>query len=325
MKLQDALFMLPGLVLGLTLHEFAHAWVASLLGDGFPRRAKRVSLNPFRHLSILGTAAIFLLPFGWARPVAVNAYNFKRPRRDMLLVSLAGPAANLLLVVLFGLLMLLTRRTFWLDGLARAFLGLAHAFLYLMALINVILAAVNLLPIPPLDGSKIWPALLPRLKPDFSPKTTWVFAIALIVLLSTNLLNPFLDFVLSGAGRLLPTSDRVVFDREVERGVEAMKRERFTEAEAHLTAALAIHDGAPEIWYARASVRFRLGLPYAALEDVNRAISLREDSPYYELRAQVLEVLGFDERAQDDRRTALVLRRAKGTATQTAPLDGDGD
>jgi Zn-dependent protease len=77
---QTVLALLPGLVIGLTLHEFAHAASASLLGDDYARRQGRISLNPFRHLSLLGTLAILLFPFGWARPVPVNVYNFRRPK-----------------------------------------------------------------------------------------------------------------------------------------------------------------------------------------------------------------------------------------------------
>ena len=98
MNLETAIFLLPGLVIGLSFHEFAHAWSASLLGDDFASRQGRVSLNPLRHLSILGTLAIFFLPMGWGKPVEVNLYNFKQPRRDYLITSLAGPLANIIIV-----------------------------------------------------------------------------------------------------------------------------------------------------------------------------------------------------------------------------------
>ena len=113
MRLEWALWMLPGLVIGLSVHEFAHAWSASLLGDDFARRQGRVSLNPLRHLSPLGTLVIFLgLPFGWGKPVLVNIYNFKHPRWDYLLSSLAGPAANVIMVGLCMAVMQWTRYSF---------------------------------------------------------------------------------------------------------------------------------------------------------------------------------------------------------------------
>jgi hypothetical protein len=92
-----SLILLPFLAVSLTVHEFAHAWSASLLGDQLARRQGRVSLNPFRHMTLLGTLAILLLPIGWGKPVMVNLYNFRRPKVDYLLTSLAGPASNLLL------------------------------------------------------------------------------------------------------------------------------------------------------------------------------------------------------------------------------------
>ena len=97
MSWEIALFLLPGLIVGLTVHEFAHAISAKWLGDRNPERMGRVSLNPFRHLSPLGTLALFVLGFGWGKPVEVNLYNFKKPKLYYLLSSLAGPASNLIL------------------------------------------------------------------------------------------------------------------------------------------------------------------------------------------------------------------------------------
>ncbi|HUU21897.1 MAG TPA: site-2 protease family protein, partial [Phycisphaerae bacterium] len=162
--LETAKLFLPALVVGITVHEFAHAWTASLLGDNLARRQGRVSLNPLRHLSPLGTLVILFLPFGWGRPVPVNLYNFRRPKWDYLLSSLAGPAANILTAALILPLTYLTRHTlaFGLAGEAR--MVLVHNIVVSAFLLNLLLATLNLLPIPPLDGSKIWPVLIPRLK-----------------------------------------------------------------------------------------------------------------------------------------------------------------
>ena len=100
MNLQTALILLPGLVVGLTVHEAAHAITAKWLGDRTASQMGRVSLNPLRHLSLLGTLALFIVGFGWGKPVIVNVYNFKKPKLYYLLSSLAGPASNLILCAL---------------------------------------------------------------------------------------------------------------------------------------------------------------------------------------------------------------------------------
>jgi len=140
---KTALILLPGLVIGLTVHEAAHALSARWLGDRTAERMGRVSLNPLRHLSPLGTLALFFIGFGWGKPVIVNLYNFKRPKLYYLLSSLAGPASNLLLCAIsLGVLHL---RPHWVIE------WIATSVFY----INAILAVINLLPVPPLDGSKI--------------------------------------------------------------------------------------------------------------------------------------------------------------------------
>ncbi len=139
---------LPGLLFALTIHEYAHGRVAYALGDPTPARAGRLTLNPLAHLDPLGTIALFLFHFGWAKPVPVNPYYFRNPRRDIVLVSIAGPAANLLTAVAAGIALKFL-----------SFTNLYRSALWFMVLytmdINVILAMFNLIPIPPLDGSKV--------------------------------------------------------------------------------------------------------------------------------------------------------------------------
>jgi Zn-dependent protease len=188
------------------LHEFAHAWSSSLLGDDYARRQGRVSLNPLRHLSPLGTLAIFLLPIGWARPVPVNAYNFRRPRRDYLLSSLAGPAANLLLAGACLLLMHVTRHANLLGPRGWTAMFYIHTGLAMAVVINSILAVINLLPIPPLDGSKIWQYLVPGLRLSFG-KLTWVFVLLLILLLQSGSLSWLFDSVINAVLKSVPPMD----------------------------------------------------------------------------------------------------------------------
>jgi hypothetical protein len=107
----DALFLLPGLIIGLTVHEAAHAISAKWLGDRNAERMGRISLNPFKHLSPLGTVALFFIHFGWGKPVIVNLYNFKRPKLYYFLSSIAGPVSNLLLCAIsLGILYLKQHR-----------------------------------------------------------------------------------------------------------------------------------------------------------------------------------------------------------------------
>ena len=144
----DLILWVPGLLLALSFHEFSHGYVAYRLGDPTPARAGRLTLNPLAHLDPIGTMMLFLFHFGWAKPVPVNPYYFRNPRRDMVLVAAAGPVANLILAVLAGLLAKLL-----------VILGTSSRVLFYMVVytmdINVILMMFNLIPIPPLDGSKV--------------------------------------------------------------------------------------------------------------------------------------------------------------------------
>jgi len=192
MDLYTALLLLPGLLVGLTIHEAAHAITAKWLGDPTGERMGRVSLNPLRHLSPLGTIALFILGFGWGKPVIVNIYNFKRPKLYYLLSSLAGPGANLILCGLsLGILYL---RPHWVI----AFICVSIFY------INAILAVINLLPIPPLDGSKIWPCIIPGMKPTVSAKWTRIWIVVLLVCLFTGVIDKILGPVLGFLTSLLP-------------------------------------------------------------------------------------------------------------------------
>jgi len=146
-------FSAPGILLALTVHEVAHGWAAYLLGDPTARRAGRLTFNPLAHLDPLGTIMLFIFHFGWARPVPVDLYNLRNPKRDMLWISLAGPAANVLTAFLLGRAIRLLAGIWLPDPL----LFLLYFGLY----INLVLAFFNLIPVPPLDGSKVLVGLLP--------------------------------------------------------------------------------------------------------------------------------------------------------------------
>ena len=141
----------------LPVHEFAHAVVADKLGDPTARRNGRLTLNPFAHLDLWGCLMIVLVGFGYAKPVPVNMRNFKNPKAGMALVALAGPLSNLIMAIVF----LLLRWVFWANGNSDFTVILTY-FFYYAAYINVSLAVFNLLPIPPLDGSRIATVLIPN-------------------------------------------------------------------------------------------------------------------------------------------------------------------
>lgn len=162
--LKISIMLVPAL-LAVTLHEVAHGFLADKLGDPTARLLGRLTLNPVKHLDPIGTIAVLVFGFGWARPVPVNANNLRDSRRGMIWVSLAGPAANLIQALFCALLMRVVAAaalTFPEESQLLAFiepLGLMAAFgLY----INIILFMFNLLPIPPLDGGHILSNLLPE-------------------------------------------------------------------------------------------------------------------------------------------------------------------
>ncbi len=141
------IFYLLGLVIAITIHEFAHAYTADQLGDPTPRSYGRLSLNPLVHLDPLGTLMLFIARFGWGKPVPIDPYNLKNPKKDELLIAAAGPLSNILLSLFLSLV-----------------LRLSPAFSFILVpliIVNISLAVFNLIPIPPLDGSKIFLNLLP--------------------------------------------------------------------------------------------------------------------------------------------------------------------
>jgi len=315
-----ALLLVSGLVVGITAHEFAHAWTASLLGDDYPRRRGRVSLNPLRHLAPLGTLAVFLLPFGWGRPVPVNLYNFRRPKRDYLLCSLAGPVANLVVVGLCFALMLLTGRCFALGRRMVPALLEGHSALKVVAMLNVMLAVINLLPIPPLDGSKIWPLIIPSLKPGYGARAGGVFIIVLLLLVWSGAVDRVVLRATDWVFEVMPTSDMEVFRGRYEKAMAAFRSCRFVQAERHFSAALAVNPWSPEALYRRALCRRELGQLSRASEDVHRALRLCGRDPRWAHCRKMLRQL----RDELTARSAASQPRPPGTSRPARPADAAG-
>lgn len=156
----EYLIIAPPILFALTIHEYAHGWVAYKLGDPTAKDAGRLTLNPLAHLDPIGTLMLFIVRLGWAKPVPVNPYNFRDPRRDMMWVSFAGPSSNFLAAFFLAIVFKFVAGSFPYGG-GGSFLDVILIMLRWGILINIILGVFNLIPIPPLDGSKILMGLLP--------------------------------------------------------------------------------------------------------------------------------------------------------------------
>lgn len=178
------LLVIP-LLYSVVLHEVAHGWVANWMGDPTAKWLGRLSLNPLKHLDPIGTLMLFLAGFGWAKPVPVNLNNIPNRRKGLILVSSAGIIANIL--VAFGALLI-----YRLLGLSS--FGMGAIIVYTLAHINITLAALNLIPVPPLDGSKILMGFAPAEVRYFLARLEPYGFFIIVGLLFLGLLNPFIAF-----------------------------------------------------------------------------------------------------------------------------------
>lgn len=191
--LGDLLLSIPAVLWAITFHEFCHGYAAWRLGDPTAERMGRLTLNPLAHLDPVGALMLLIFRFGWAKPVPIDPRHFRHPRRDLVIVSLAGSAGNLLTAVLCGFLVR------FLPGPFMAVPALGR-FILLMVLINLGLGVFNLIPIPPLDGSKLLYVLLP---PRWMRSFFWlekygffVLMILLVLGVVQAVMSPIIRFLL---------------------------------------------------------------------------------------------------------------------------------
>lgn len=193
------------ILFAISMHEVAHGWVASFFGDQTAKLTGRLSLNPLRHVDLLGTIIVPLLMllvsniiFGWAKPVPVDPRNLRNPRRDMAFVAIAGPIANIFMAFIWGFI---TKAGILAEQSGNHWLGIPLIYMGgAGVMINVVLAALNLIPIPPLDGARVLASFLPRRALYYFDKLEpYGFLILIILIFSgflTNFLTPIVYFLM---------------------------------------------------------------------------------------------------------------------------------
>lgn len=191
------LYRLPAVFIGFSFHEFAHAYVANLLGDNTAKLEGRMTLDPMAHIDPIGIIMLILFRFGWAKPVPINPYNFKNRKKGIILVSLAGPVMNFF-IAFIALFIYMT--IYYKLGFINKIIENILVNIYF---INIGLGIFNLIPLPPLDGSKILVGFLPyKIEYNFFRYERYLY-ILLILLIFTDSINYILNPMFYGADRVI--------------------------------------------------------------------------------------------------------------------------
>ena len=204
------LLTIPGVLIAITFHEFAHAFVAVKLGDETPRNQGRLNLNPFSHLDPAGVVMLIFAHIGWGKPVQINPNNFTRKvsaRTGEALVSLAGPVMNFILAIVFAIIFY-ALQTFATSFVLENQIGsIILAMIQYTVIVNVGLGVFNLIPLPPLDGSKILMAFLPYNAKRWFEEHTQLFYIIFLIIwitpISSMIISPIINGITSGLDSLV--------------------------------------------------------------------------------------------------------------------------
>lgn len=202
------LYTLPALLLSLSIHEYAHSYVAYKLGDKSQKALGRLTLDPFKHIDPIGFLCIALFGFGWGKPVIIDDRNFRNRAKGIMLVSLAGPVSNLLLAIVLTIILKILIVTGAISAAATSSIaGILFNMFILTIQFNVVFAVFNMLPIPPFDGSKVLHYFLPyKYKNIMYTIQKYSFVIILVLLLTdlgSIIINPFIKGIMYILGLII--------------------------------------------------------------------------------------------------------------------------
>lgn len=192
----DILFVLPITIISLTIHEYAHGYIAYKLGDPTAKESGRLTLNPLAHIDPIGFIIMLVLRFGWAKPVPVNPLYFRNPKKGMMLTAAAGPLSNLTLAIISTFFSIFFLYSYTLSEFA--FFIYAYKFFYIMAFINFGLAAFNLIPVHPFDGSRILGYFMPNSVNNFTAQYgNYIYIAFFVFIMLTDYVSIGISYVQS--------------------------------------------------------------------------------------------------------------------------------
>lgn len=198
--IMDKILTLPGIVLALSMHEFAHAWMSDKLGDPTPRRQGRLTINPLAHIDWIGFAALLLVGFGWGKPVMIDPGYYKNRRRDEFLVGIAGVTMNLILAVIIAIPVRFIIKHYASVG-PNALMENTFMILFYAVSINLVLMIFNLIPCPPLDGFGLVTQLFKLDKYDWwyplYQRGTWILLLLIVTNMTGRIISPAVSMLMN--------------------------------------------------------------------------------------------------------------------------------
>jgi len=201
---------LPAVIIAMTFHEYAHAWAADKLGDDTPRSQGRLTLNPLKHIEPIGFFILLFAGFGWGRPVEINSSNFNRNisrSKGEAIVSFAGPLMNIILSIVSAFLLGIIIKFNWLANVQLQYAQIIIIFMMQLMYINIGLGVFNLIPLPPLDGSKILRHFLPNKARIWFDSYQYIFYIIFIVIwvlgITSIIISPIINLIGKGILNLI--------------------------------------------------------------------------------------------------------------------------